>query len=541
MPQTEQSAKSVPKRKIYMDLTSFYNTDFMSGIQRVVREIAVRLLRMSVLDVVLFTWKNDETALTILDNGDFLKCYDDGSLRKEQIKKESGLTVYDMQAGDILFDVDSVWDIRCHRREEILPQLDRRGVRIVTYIHDVIPVLHPEFWGSLLPLPDFEAYVRVNLLHADTLITSVNVTVERLTMLSKRYGAPEPCCAVSWLGSDFKANSDSGTVSKKARQVVSKGKYILVVGTIEPRKNHRVVLDAWDERLSKLGLNLVFAGRRGWCVDELLQRIDTHSKKDKGFYFLEGESDATIDYLYRNAYAVVFPTLDEGFGLPLVEALLHGAACAVSDIPVMREVGGDSCDYFDPESSTALADVIEGYIKTPGLYADCKRRAGEYKPMLWDEVAERIKNVLVSMEKRELPNVNVKQIMNDVKEETVQEELQRQQKEIQKQEQQRLRELQRQQEEIQRQEMQRLREEQIRKEELLHNLAEVNTKWKVEMYPEVSGGALKRLVKKAIRKLVRPSFYGTMKKQESFNMNVAASLSEMENWMRELADRIAEK
>ena len=223
MPQTEQSAKSVPKRKIYMDLTSFYNTDFMSGIQRVVREIAVRLLRMSVLDVVLFTWKNNETALTILDNGDFLKCYDDGSLRKEQIKKESGLTVYDMQAGDILFDVDGVWNNFCHSRGEVLPSLDRRGVVIVTYVHDVIPITHPEFWNTQKPIPEFESYIMTNLRHAGTLITSVNVTVKRLSMLTERYGTLLPRCAVSWLGSDFKANSDSGTVSKKARQVVSKG------------------------------------------------------------------------------------------------------------------------------------------------------------------------------------------------------------------------------------------------------------------------------------------------------------------------------
>lgn len=499
MPQTELSAKSVPKRKIYIDMTSFLAVDFMSGIERVVCEVTTRLLKMPSLSVVLFSWKYDEDLLTVLNNDDFLKLHDEGTLKKEQIRKDRTLTINDIKAGDVFFDLGNVWSETCHSRHKILPQLGRRGVQIVTFIHDVLPITHPEFWSSI-PMAKFEIYVMVNLLHADTLITSVNVTVERLTMLSKHYGAPEPRCAVSWLGSDFKANSDSGTVSKKAQQVVSNGKYILVVGTIEPRKNHRVVLDAWDERLSELGLNLVFAGRRGWCVDELLQRIDTHTKKDKGFYFLEGESDATIDYLYRNAYAVVFPTLDEGFGLPLVEAMLHGAACAVSDIPVMREVGGDSCDYFDPESSTALADIIAGYIENPAEYDDCKRRAGEYKPVLWDEVAERIKNVLVSMEKRELPNVDVKQIMNEIRAKVAAEG----------------------------------------NEYLSRTLNEVHAKWKVEMYPEVSGGAFKRLVKKAIRKLVRPSFYGTMKKQESFNMNVAASLSEMENWMRELADRIAE-
>ena len=222
MPQTEQSVLPVSEQKIYMDMTSLCNTDFISGIQRVVIEITVRLLRMP-FTVILFTWKADEDLLSVLSNEDFLKCYDEGSFGKRQIKKERTLTIYDIHNGDILFDLDSVWDPRCHKREEILPQLDRRGVQIVTFIYDVLPITHPEFWNTQKPIPEFESYIMTNLRHADTLITSVNVTVKRLSMLTERYGTLLPCCAVSWLGSDFKANSNSGTVSKKARQVVSKG------------------------------------------------------------------------------------------------------------------------------------------------------------------------------------------------------------------------------------------------------------------------------------------------------------------------------
>lgn len=78
------------------------------------------------------------------------------------------------------------------------------------------------------------------------------------------------------------------------------------------------------------------------------------------------------------------------------------------------------------------------------------------------------------------------------------------------------------------------------RESLARTLSDTGTKWQVELYPAVSGGRFKRLVKKAIRKLVRSSFYDTIKKQESFNMNIAATLSEMEKWMRELEDRTAE-
>ena len=78
------------------------------------------------------------------------------------------------------------------------------------------------------------------------------------------------------------------------------------------------------------------------------------------------------------------------------------------------------------------------------------------------------------------------------------------------------------------------------RDSLSRTLSEAGAKWQVDLYPTVSGGAFKRLVKKTIRKLVRPSFYGTMRKQESFNMNAVSTLSEMNKWMRELESRIAE-
>ena len=78
------------------------------------------------------------------------------------------------------------------------------------------------------------------------------------------------------------------------------------------------------------------------------------------------------------------------------------------------------------------------------------------------------------------------------------------------------------------------------RDSLSRTLSEAGAKWQVDLYPTVSGGALKRLVKKTIRKLVRPSFHGTMRKQEDFNRNAVSTLSEMNKWMRELEGRMAE-
>lgn len=504
------------QRKVYIDLTSFYSTDFLSGIQRVVREVVTRLLKMSELELVLFVWKSEEKKLSVLSNNDFLKCYDEEAIKKSEIRTVKKIGIDDLESGSVLFDIDSTWDGRCHNRYEVVPYLSTRGVLITPYIYDVLPITNPEFWPW--PIPLFYGYIASNLRYADCLITSVNETVRKLGVIAKRSNALLPHCAVSWLGSDFKADKIFGDVSEKAKVAVSKGKFILCVGTLEPRKNHKVVLDAYDKKLASLGINLIFAGRRGWSVDELLTRIDSHPRKNNGFYFLEGENDATINYLYQNAWAVVFPTFDEGFGLPLVEALLHGSVSVASDIPVMHEVGGVYCDYFDSNNCDTLIKIIEGYLERPAVYDACKKRASEYRPVLWDEVALRIKDTLVNLRKDEerekkMKDINVEQIMQEIRADIAKKGYK----------------------------MSDLEFEEIKKPDALSRiLSDLSKNWRVDLYPPVSGNKIKRLIKKIIRKIVRPSFMGTMKTQETFNSYIVQSFNQMEKYIRELEVRIME-
>ena len=389
-------------KKLYIDITSFFSVDFMTGIQRVVRELVTRLLKMTEFDVTLFVWPNEKEKLSVLSNDDFLKCYDDGCLKKSQINFLEELVIESIEPGSIFFDIDAVWNGNCHQRIDVFSKLSKQGVLIATYIYDVIPITNPEFFSRTVPGVGFYSYVAANLCCADMLITSVHATEDRLKTLANRFATPTPRCSVSWLGSDFKVKRTDSVVSQKAKDVASRGKYVLCVGTLEPRKNHTIVLDAYEKKLSELGVNLVFAGKRGWGVDKLLCRIDNHPKKDNGLFLLEGENDATIDFLYKNAWVVAFPTFDEGFGLPLVEALLNGCVCVVSDIPVMREVGGNFCDYVDPNSSELLANLFLNYLEKPEIYEDCKRRSSEFKPFLWDDVAKRIKSDLLCLQKHDI-------------------------------------------------------------------------------------------------------------------------------------------
>lgn len=212
----------------------------------------------------------------------------------------------------------------------------------------------------------FMNYLAAYLQYADLIFTSTQSTLDQVNQLLCKLKLPTRKGCVTWLGSDFTSvPGKDRQISPKAKHIAKKGTYILCVGTIEPRKNHRLLLEAYDGGLADMGIDLVFAGRIGWNVEDIKERIEKHPRKAQGLYLLESPNDAAIHYLYQNAFLVAFPTFEEGFGLPVIEAIERGSVVIASDIPVLREVGGDYCDYFNPEDSGELISLIKKYLSRP--------------------------------------------------------------------------------------------------------------------------------------------------------------------------------
>ena len=136
-------------------------------------------------------------------------------------------------------------------------------------------------------------------------------------------------------------------------------RYLLVVSTMEPRKNHARLIAAWRMLRSRLGedLKLVLVGRPGWGSDSTIDLMRDHQARGQLFN-LSGVPSANLRTLYANAAAVVCPSIAEGFDLSGVEAMLSGGVVAASDIPAHREIYGDACVYFDPYAPREAADVI---------------------------------------------------------------------------------------------------------------------------------------------------------------------------------------
>jgi glycosyltransferase involved in cell wall biosynthesis len=139
------------------------------------------------------------------------------------------------------------------------------------------------------------------------------------------------------------------------------GKYILFVGTLQPRKNISRLIEAFS-KLKKDNLSLVIVGKKGWQYTEILSAPDKYHVRDN-VKFLDFVSDEDLPSLYKNAFCFVLPSLYEGFGLPVLEAMKYGCPVLTSNVSSLPEAGGDAALYFDPNSAEEIALAINKLIK----------------------------------------------------------------------------------------------------------------------------------------------------------------------------------
>jgi len=169
-------------------------------------------------------------------------------------------------------------------------------------------------------------------------------------------------------------------------------RYILFVSTIEPRKNLEVLLDAYAG-LRARGMYdgaLVVVGRVGWKAESLVPRL-----RAPGVHHLDYVAPTQLAAIYRNAELFVFPSIYEGFGFPLLEAMAYGVPSIAARSSSLPEIGGDAALYFDPRDRKALEVQIERVLTDPALrkqLADAGvARAAQFR---WDVAAEKTLYVL---------------------------------------------------------------------------------------------------------------------------------------------------
>jgi glycosyltransferase involved in cell wall biosynthesis len=262
----------------------------------------------------------------------------------------------EFKAGDILVSVGLDWDHPYWRSFAMLRKV--YGLKVVTCCYDLIPVLYPQYCVSDVA-KRFTGYF-IDVAEGSDLTLCISKQSERdlKTLLSDVGGVDVPT-HIFPLGDNVIASESR--ISPAIAQLTA-APYVLFVSTIERRKNHEVLYRAYHllcargfkDQLPKL----VFVGMPGWGVSELLKDIELDPLTQGMIVQLNHVSDSELAHLYKHSEFFLFPSLYEGWGLPVGEALALGKAVLCSDRGSLPEVGGDLVTYLDPWVPEAWAGEI---------------------------------------------------------------------------------------------------------------------------------------------------------------------------------------
>lgn len=306
----------------------------------------------------------------------------------------------DPRHGDTLFMLDSSWT-QFDRFSTIFSQVRHAGGKVITVVYDLIPLRHPKTCHQVV-LDVFERWLKQAISESDQMVCiSQSVADDLLTYIRmNEHLIRRPLNVSYWhLGADLCGHTGS---DEQAREDVVKWlkneggspPTFLMVGTIEPRKGHGVVLDAF-EHLWEQGseVRLCIVGKEGWNVAQAMQRIRTNPEAGRRLFFVEGASDAELNLAYQSATALISASVAEGFGLPIVEAALHGVSTLASDIPVFREVGGEGARYF----SLKIPGDLPAKISEMSAMSESERNAMACRINIitWQESAQRLSEIIL--------------------------------------------------------------------------------------------------------------------------------------------------
>lgn len=236
-----------------------------------------------------------------------------------------------------------------------------QGAKTVVTIHDLIPLKVP---FTTLDLKEHFYHLFKWAAESSDLILSVSEHTKKDIM--EIYGVPEEKIKVtyqSFKGADIKVNQNDAAVYLQSKKLTAQ-KYILFVGNIEPKKNIKQLIRAFA--YIKKGYKLAIVGHKAWMSESQLVGLKSYLKK-KDYVMLDYVTEEELAMLYANAFCMVFPSLYEGFGLPVLEAMQNNCPVICSNVSSLPEVAGDAALYVDPYQFTDIREQLDKLIENPDL------------------------------------------------------------------------------------------------------------------------------------------------------------------------------
>jgi glycosyltransferase involved in cell wall biosynthesis len=308
-----------------------------------------------------------------------------------------------MRAGDVLLSIGPGW-VQPAYAPAVAALRSEIGFRHVVLIYDLIACKFPTLIAEEIGKP-FVDWALVTVRSADRIATISENSRRDVLEYIESLGLPPRPIEVVTLGQDKAAPEANGATPVHEFERDPAG-FVLSVGTVEKRKNHALLVEVWRRLLQQRNRAevpcLVWIGRRGWLVDDLLAELERENWLDGKVVWLNrakggGTSEEELDRLYRRCQFTMFPSLYEGWGLPVAESLAYGKLCIASNAASVPEVGGDLVDYHSPEDPAACLRLVERAIYDPEYRRSRGREiATRYRPASWADCAA---SILASCEK----------------------------------------------------------------------------------------------------------------------------------------------
>lgn len=368
--------------RILVDVSYIATVDFRSGIQRVVRSLVREFFLTDDPSLQLETVRLFEGQL--LRASRFAENL--FGLRDRSLGQEIPIAI---RPGDTLLMLDSSWFIY----DQFIPTFERirqKGGKILTTVYDLLPIRYPEKFDQTMT-NGLNKWLRSAISQSDTLVCISRSTADDVAAYiaeNKIELARRLDITYIHLGADIPIVPSESKVRETVKKLANHldAPLFLTVGTLEPRKGHAFILDAF-EILWEQGNNycLCILGKVGWNVEEIALRLRNHPEAGKRLFFIEDPSDAEINLCYSTATALVSASMAEGFGLSIIEAARHKVPVVVSDIPVFREVGGEGAMYFSLETPNNLVKAVK--VMAGRTIAERLSLARNVRALTWKESA----------------------------------------------------------------------------------------------------------------------------------------------------------
>jgi glycosyltransferase involved in cell wall biosynthesis len=378
------------QRRLFVDVSAIIKQDDLTGIQRVVRAICSELVNNpQEIDI--------ELVYTTPDDPEFYRA-------NALIKKISGgdqkwvdTDWIEFCPCDILLFLDLHPAVAISHKKKTR-YLRNKGILVYHVVYDVIPALKPEFfWPELCS--EFQEWL-LAISNSDGAICISRAVADELVRWLEANGPKRlRPFKIGWfhLGADVQNSMPTHGLPSDASLVLAQldaRPSFLIVSTIEPRKGQEKTLDAFVQLWADgVDVNLVIVGKKGWNVENLVERMRHHSERDKRLFWLEGISDEYLEKIYAASTCLIAPSEGEGFGLPLIEAAQHKLPIIARDIPVFREVARNHAYYFHGKEAADIAEAVREWLN---LYKSDQHPKSDEMPWLtWKQSAQQLLEIIL--------------------------------------------------------------------------------------------------------------------------------------------------